>query len=244
MNNNLDEINCPIHSFETLGTLDGPGIRFIIFTQGCNLQCKYCQNRDTWDINTETKYSVNQIIEKIKKYKNYLVVSNGGVTVSGGEPLLHVDFLIALFKELKKMNIHTAIDTTGNIDITEKVEELISLTDLFLIDIKSINNDVCKKITAISNEKELEFAQFLNKIEKKMWIRQVIIPGYTDNKEDLLILKKFISKLNSVEKVEFLPYHTMGKYKWEKLGFKYPFDEVREANDEDIKRAMKIVFDS
>lgn len=236
----LDSILCPIHSFETFGAVDGPGIRFIIFTQGCNLQCKYCQNRDTWTHQGGTTYSVRDVLNKIDRYKNYIVPSGGGVTVSGGEPLLHVDFLLTLFEELKKKGYSTAIDTSGVINITEKIDKLIELTDLFLLDIKCINDDVCKDLTGVSNKKELEFAKYLNSKGKHIWIRQVIVPGYTDNEQDLLKLKEFVSSLNTVDKVDFLAYHDMGKFKWINLGLTYPLEGVRVATQEDIDRANRI----
>lgn len=236
----LDSILCPIHSFETFGAVDGPGIRFVIFTQGCNLQCKYCQNRDTWTHQGGTTYSVRDVLNKIDRYKNYIIPSGGGITVSGGEPLLHVDFLLTLFEELKKKGYSTAIDTSGVINITEKIDKLIELTDLFLLDIKCINDDVCKDLTGVSNKKELEFAKYLNSKGKHIWIRQVIVPGYTDNEQDLLKLKEFVSSLNTVDKVDFLAYHDMGKFKWINLGLTYPLEGVRVATQEDIDRANRI----
>lgn len=150
-----------VHSFETFGAVDGPGIRFVIFMQGCSLQCKYCQNRDTWEINAGNQYSAEELLNKILKYKNYFLASGGGVTVSGGEPLLQYKFLIELFTLLKKENIHTAIDTSGNVDLTDDMKKLIDLTDLFLLDIKCINDEICKKLTGVSNKKELAFAKYL-----------------------------------------------------------------------------------
>ena len=238
---NLDNITCPIHSFESCGTVDGPGLRFVIFTQGCTLKCKYCQNRDTWCHEGGTIYSVSQILEKIYKYKNYIIPSGGGVTISGGEPLLHIDFLIALFTELKKEKIHTAIDTSGIISLTPKVKQLIELTDLFLLDIKCINNEICKDLTGVSNEKELEFARYLSDNNKSIWIRQVLVPRYTDKEEDLLKLKEFLSSLKTIKKIEILPYHNMGKFKWENLGFEYPLENVPCATTKDIKRAKNIL---
>ena len=152
----LSDLNltCPIHSFESFGAVDGPGIRFVIFTQGCNLKCKYCHNRDTWSHTGGTIYTVEQVVAKIERYKNYIIPSGGGVTVSGGEPLLHLKFLIALFTELKKQGIHTAIDTSGVFYLTPEIKKIIELTDLFLLDIKSINDEVCKELTGVSNQKE------------------------------------------------------------------------------------------
>lgn len=229
-----------IHSFESLGAVDGPGVRYVVFMQGCSLKCKYCQNRDTWDLHGGTTYSAQKLIEKILRYKNY-IMPNGGVTISGGEPLLQAKFLIELFTELKKYNIHTCVDTSGSFDLTSDIKKLISLTDLFLLDIKCINDEKAKELTGVSNKKELEFAKFLSSIGKPMWIRQVLVPGITDDEQDLLVLKDFISTLKTVEKVEILPYHDLGKFKWEKLGCKYELEGYRTANDDDVKRAKKIL---
>lgn len=230
-----------VHSFESFGAVDGPGLRFVIFMQGCALRCKYCHNRDTWDLNGGMEYTSDELVAKILRYKNYFSVSGGGVTVSGGEPLLQLDFLIELFTKLKENKIHTAIDTSGSFTITENLKELIDLTDLFLLDIKCINDEICKDLTSVSNVKELEFARYLNSINKPMWIRQVLVPGYTDKEEDLIKLKEFLSTLNNVEKIEILPYHDMGRFKWEQLGLEYPLDGVRTATQEDVDRAKRIL---
>ena len=230
-----------IHSFESFGTVDGPGIRFVIFMQGCHLKCKFCHNRDTWDVNGGTEYSAQDVFNKIIKYKNYFNSSNGGVTISGGEPLLQSDFLVDLFTLLKKENIHTAIDTSGNLEITDSIKKLIDLTDLFLLDIKCINSDICKELTGLSNEKELEFAKYLDIKNKPMWIRQVLVPGITDNPNDLIKLKNFISTFSNIEKFEFLPYHDTGKFKWIELGLDYPLENTRISNLEDISIAKKIL---
>lgn len=230
-----------VHSFETFGAVDGPGIRFVIFMQGCSLQCKYCQNRDTWEINAGNQYSAEELLNKILKYKNYFLASGGGVTVSGGEPLLQYKFLIELFTLLKKENIHTAIDTSGNVDLTDDMKKLINLTDLFLLDIKCINDEICKKLTGVSNKKELAFAKYLSSTNKPTWIRQVIVPTITDRTEDLLALKDFLSTLTNVEKIELLPYHDLGKSKWIKLGLKYELENIRVANNNDIEYAKRIL---
>lgn len=229
-----------IHSFESLGAVDGPGIRFVIFMQGCSLKCKYCQNRDTWDLHGGTTYSVDELAEKILRYKNY-IMPNGGVTISGGEPLLQAKFLVELFTELKKYNIHTCIDTSGSFDITDDIKKLIDLTDLFLLDIKCINDNKAKELTGVSNKKNLAFAKYLSEISKPMWIRQVLVPGITDDEQDLLVLKEFILSLKTVKKVEILPYHDLGKFKWEKLGCKYELEGYRTATPEDVKKAKKIL---
>ena len=237
---NNENVTGKIHSFESLGAVDGPGIRFVVFMQGCHLKCKYCQNRDTWDINAGKSYTVKEVIEKILRYKNYILASNGGVTLSGGEPLLQQDFVIALFRELKKQNISTCLDTSGMFSITDKIKQIVDLTDIFLLDIKCINDETCKWLTGSSNKLELEFAKYINNKNKRIWIRQVLVPGITDKEEDLLKLKEFL-KLINVEKFEFLPYHDLGKYKWEKLGVPYELEDVRVANDEDVEKAKKII---
>ncbi|MBR3673334.1 MAG: pyruvate formate lyase-activating protein [Clostridia bacterium] len=237
----MEEIIGRIHSFETFGAVDGPGIRFIIFMQGCSLRCKFCHNRDTWDCKSGKEYSVDEIFEKIIRYKNYFIASNGGVTVSGGEPLLQYEFIIELFKKLKNANISTAIDTSGMVDITNKIKELIDLTDLFLVDIKSINDEICKDLVGHSNIKELEFIKYLDSIGKEIWIRQVIIPGITDKEEDLYKLRDFINSVEHITKVDLLPYHDLGKYKWIELGEVYPLENVRTADSNDIERVKKIL---
>ena len=229
-----------IHSFESFGTVDGPGIRYVIFLQGCHLKCKYCHNRDTWDINGGYYSSLDEILNKIENYKNY-IMPNGGVTVTGGEPLLQVHFLIELFKKLKEKNIHTCIDTSGMVDITEDIKTLLNYTDLVLLDIKHIDPIKCKDLVGVSNEKELKFAEYLSQNNIDMWIRQVLIPGYTDDENDLRKLKSFIDKLNSVKKVELLPYHNMGEYKWKKLGLNYDLKDVKAPTAEEVKKAKQIL---
>ena len=239
--NFMDKKNyAKLHSIETFGTVDGPGIRFVIFLQGCHLKCKYCHNRDTWNMNSGSYISVDELLAQIEKYKTY-IMPNGGVTVTGGEPLLQPLFLLSLFKRLKDQNIHTAIDTSGMVEINDTIKEVLSLTDLVLLDIKHIIPDKCKDLVGFSNEKELNFAQYLSDNNIPIWIRQVLIPDITDDREDLLKLKQFIHSLKTVEKIELLPYHNMGEFKWIKLGEEYPLKNVRQATSDDVKRAKKIL---
>ncbi len=240
-NKNLDlRYYAKIHSIESFGTVDGPGIRFVLFLQGCHLRCKYCHNRDTWDINSGEYKSLDDIFEKIMKYKNY-IYPTGGVTVTGGEPLLQVKFLIELFKKLKHENIHTCIDTSGMVTLTDDIKTLLSLTDLVLLDIKHIDTDKSKELVGFNNENELNFAKYLSDNNIPIWIRQVLIPGYTDDENDLLKLKNFISTLKTVKKIEILPYHDLGKYKWKKLNLNYELENIRPATEEDIDRAKKLL---
>ena len=235
------EIKARIHSFESFGAVDGPGIRFVVFFQGCGLRCKYCHNRDTWATNAGMEYGVDDLIAKISRYKNYFTVSGGGVTLSGGEPLLQQDFLLELLPKLKKSKIHIAIDTSGSFPLTDKIKKIIDLADLFLLDIKCINDDICKDLVGISNKLELEFARYLSNINKDVWIRQVLVPGITDHEEDLLKLKDFLSTLTNVKKVEILAYHDLGRFKWENLGCNYELDDVPNATTGDVARAKRIL---
>ncbi len=237
----MEDLIGKIHSIETFGTVDGPGIRYVIFLQGCHLRCKYCHNRDTWDTTIGTPKKVSELVQDIQKYNDYIKFSKGGVTVTGGEPLLQPKFLIALFTELKKLGYHTALDTSGMFPLTPEVKQVLSLTDLVLLDIKHIDDEKCKDLVGFSNKLELEFANYLSENGIKMWIRQVIIPGITDDENDLIRLKEFLQTLKTVEKIELNPYHTLGVYKWEDLGLEYPLKGVHQANTEDIERAKRIL---
>ncbi len=230
-----------VHSIESFGTVDGPGIRFVLFLQGCHLQCKYCHNRDTWNINGGIYKSLDDVLKKIRQYKNY-ICPNGGVTVTGGEPLLQVKFLIELFSKLKEENIHTCIDTSGMFPLIDDVRKMLTLTDLVLLDIKHIDDEKCKELVGQSNKLEIEFAKYLSNNNIPVWIRQVLIPGFTDDEQDLLKLKKFINSLKTVQKIEILPYHNMGEYKWKELGEEYPLKKVKKATKEDVERAKKILL--
>lgn len=229
-----------VHSQETFGTVDGPGIRFVLFLQGCHLKCKYCHNRDTWSIHDGTYKDLDEIYERIMRCKNY-IFPRGGVTVSGGEPLLQPKFIIQLFKKLKENNIHTCVDTSGDLPLSENIKEVLNLTDLVLLDIKHIDDEKCKDLVGRSNKLELAFAKYLSDNGIHMWIRQVLVPGYTDDEYDLLRLKDFISSLKTVDRVEILPYHSLGEYKWKALGLKYPLEGVRDANEDDVQRAKNIL---
>lgn len=229
-----------VHSVESFGTVDGPGIRFVLFLQGCHLQCKYCHNRDTWDMKGGSYKSLDEIFNKIMNYKNY-ICPNGGVTITGGEPLLQAKFVFELFTKLKKQNIHTCIDTSGMVALTEDIKKVLSVTDLVLLDIKHIDSKKCKELVGFSNKLELDFAKYLSDNAIPIWIRQVLIPGYTDDEQDLLKLKDFIASLKTVQRVELLPYHDMGKFKWKKLGIKYDLESIRPANLQDINKAKEIL---
>ena len=235
------EIVGKIHSLESLGTVDGPGLRFVVFMQGCPLKCKYCHNRDTWELDGGTEYTVDRLLNRILRVKSFIDASNGGVTISGGEPLLQVEFVTELFKKLQEKGIHTALDTAGSLPITSNIKELLKYTNLVLLDIKHINNEKCIDLTGVSNKNNLAFARYLSNCNIPVWIRQVLVPGITDDKDDLLNLKDFLSTLKNIEKVEILPYHNLGKEKWIKMGKNYPLENVPVATNEDVNRAKKIL---
>ena len=235
----MEEVKGKIHSIETFGTLDGPGIRFVLFMQGCALHCKFCHNRDTWETSTNNLMTTDEVIENVKKCDSFIKFSKGGVTVSGGEPLLQVPFLIELFTKLKTLGYHTAIDTSGMFEITPNIRLLLKLTDLVLLDIKQINDAKCKDLCGFSNKLELEFAKYLSNNNIPMWIRYVLVPKITDDEKDLLNLKEFIDTLKTVEKIEIHPYHNIGRYKWKNLGLEYPLEGVPQATEKDVLRAKK-----
>lgn len=234
-----------IHSFESFGTVDGPGIRFVTFLQGCPLRCQYCHNPDTWGAGGK-EYTAEEVARQALKYKNYYG-SNGGITVTGGEPLLQIDFVTELFTLLKKQGIHTCVDTSGFVfhesdgENVEKHKKLLDVTDLFLLDIKHIDDEACKKLTGQGNQNTLAFAKFLSENGKKIWIRQVLVPNLTDGEASLKRTREFIDTLSGVEKVEVLPYHTMGVVKYEKLGLAYPLAGVEAPTKEKVAWAREIL---
>lgn len=235
-----------IHSFESFGTVDGPGVRYVVFLQGCPLRCKYCHNPDTWNAGGEER-TAESVATQALRYKNYFG-DKGGVTVTGGEPLLQIDFVIELFTLLKAKGVHTCVDTSGitfqadKPEILEKYKKLLEVTDLFLLDIKHIDDKACKELTGQSNAHTLAFAKFLSDNGKKMWIRQVLVPNITDDDESLQRTRAFIDTLETVEKVEVLPYHTMGVVKYEKLGLEYPLADVKAPTKERVLNAKRILI--
>lgn len=235
----MEKVTGRIHSFESFSTVDGPGVRYVIFLQGCPLRCKYCHNRDTRDVHLGELYDAESIVEKILNYKEYMG-EDGGVTVSGGEPLLQIDFVIDLFKRLKAEGIHTAIDTSGFVDV-DKLKDLLDYTDLVILDLKEMDNDTHKDLIGVDNAKILKFAEHISDSGVPMWIRHVLVPTITDKEEHLLKLKEFVSTLKNVEKVEVLGYHTLGSEKWEMIGDKFMLEGIPEASADDVKKAEQIL---
>lgn len=235
-----------VHSVETYGTVDGPGIRYVLFMQGCLLRCQFCHNPDTWKMGDGKLMTVEEVVKDIESYLPFFKSSNGGVTVSGGEPLLHTKFLVELFKELKKLGVHTALDTSGGSfsrspSFIESLDELLSLTDLVMLDLKQIDDEKHKVLTGKTNQHILEFANYLAEKNATVWVRHVLIPGVTDVDEDLERLARFIHTLPNVEKVEVLPYHELGVYKWKELGIDYALEGVQPPTEDRVKNAERIL---
>ena len=234
-----------IHSFESFGTVDGPGVRFVVFLQGCPLRCLYCHNPDTWDMHAAKEYSVEEVFQQISKYYNY--IEDGGVTISGGEPLLQIDFVIELFKKLKEVGLHTCIDTSGitfqedSFQMMKKFQTLLKYTDLFLLDIKQIDNKKHHILTGSGNERVKKFLSFLNEHKKSVWIRYVLVPGYSDDVQDIQHLHEFLQPFDNIEKIEVLPYHTLGITKYESMGLEYSLKDVSSPTKEVIKRTKEIL---
>ncbi len=227
-----------INSFESMGLVDGPGVRFVVFMQGCPLRCKFCHNPETWKLNDKTdSYTPEELIKKILNYKPYFK-HNGGVTFSGGEPLMQREFLLECLKLCKKENIHTCIDTAGSIP---DCEEILKYTDLVMFDIKGTNKDNYKDMTGANIDTSLEFLKLCQKMDKKLWIRVVIVPGINDTKEYINELINFIKPLKNVEKIEFLPYHTLGVHKYEDLGLNYSLKGVSDMDKDKCKELEEML---
>ena len=235
-----------IHSIETCGTVDGPGLRYVIFLQGCPMRCQYCHNPDTWEPGKGNQMTVQEVLEGF--YHNREFYKTGGVTVTGGEPMMQMDFLIELFECLHADGYHTCIDTSGIIyrpdseKVMAKIDRLMSVTDLVMLDIKHIDDDKHKKLTAHTNENILAFARYLDKKGIPMWIRHVVVPGITLYKEYLEQLGEFMATLNNVKALDVLPYHSLGKDKYESLGMEYPMKDTRDATKQEAIAAKDLIL--
>ena len=232
-----------IHSTESFGAADGPGVRFIVFMQGCHMRCRYCHNPDTWKMDGGDEVTADEILKRALRFKPYWG-KDGGITISGGEPLLQIDFVIELFKKAKELGINTCIDTAGNPFTKEepffsKFVELMKYTDLLLLDLKEINPTRHKDLTGFDNSNIIEMAKYLSEINKPVWIRHVLVPEHSDFDEDLDALGDFIDTLSNVDRVEILPYHTLGKFKWENLGIPYTLESISPPSAERIENAKQ-----
>lgn len=234
-----------VHSLESFGSVDGPGVRYIIFLTGCAMRCQFCHNPDTWDMKKGTLYTTDELLEKAMKYRSYWK-NDGGITVSGGEPLLQIDFLTELFRKAKANGIHTTLDTSGNPFTREepffsKFNELMKYTDLVMLDIKHIDDEQHKILTGCTNKNILDLARYLSDIKKPVWIRHVLVPERSDYDEYLIKLDEFIQSLDNVQKVEVLPYHTLGAYKWDELGYEYKLKGIDPPSVEKVENANKLL---
>ena len=235
-----------IHSIETFGSADAPGVRYLIFLKGCNMRCKYCHNPDTWAKNRGGNESAEEILQQALRYKRYWG-KKGGITVSGGEALLQIDFVTELFTLAKEKGVNTCLDTAGNPFTREepfysKFEKLMEVTDLFMLDIKEIDEDEHKQLTGQTNKNILDMATCLSDHGKAMWIRHVLVPGITDDDGQVHRLRAFIDTLKTVERVEILPYHTLGVFKWKELGIPYALEEVEPPTKEQVEHAREIII--
>lgn len=228
-----------IHSIETCGTVDGPGLRVVVFTSGCPLRCLYCANPDCRYIENGNKTSVDELVAEIQKYQPYMQASGGGVTISGGEPLFQPGFVREVFKQCQALGIHTALDTSGfcNLEVAKSVVEFV---DLVLLDIKSFDRATYHKVTSVDLEPTLMLANYLSEIQKPTWIRFVLVPGLTDDLQNIEGLADFISTLKNVERIDVLPFHKMGEYKWEQLGFNYQLRDTPTPTKTQIQAAIDI----
>lgn len=237
-----------IHSVESFGTVDGPGIRMVIFFQGCPMRCKYCHNPDTWAYGKGTQMTADELLEQYDKNKEFY--SNGGITVTGGEPLVQIDFLTELLEKAKKRDIHTCIDTSGvtfnpdNVQGLEKLDRLMEFTDLIMLDLKHFDSGEHKELTGHGNENILAFASYLEKKRKPVWIRHVVVPGITDNISHLEKLGGFIGGLSNLKALDVLGYHTLGVNKYKELGITYPLENVPQASADEVMKAKKVIYDS
>ena len=231
-----------IHSIESFGTVDGPGVRFVVFLQGCPLRCQYCHNPDTWQTKGGTPYSPEELIWQFRKNKPFY--SQGGITVTGGEPLLQINFLTEFFRLAKQQGIHTCIDTSGVTyrDGDKKLDELMKYTDLVMLDLKHIHRDAHKTLTGVYNDNIIEFARYLDRQHIPVWIRHVVIPGITDTEESLLELGRFIATLSNLKALDVLPYHTLGIAKYKELGIEYPLEGVEPMSKEGAAKAKKLII--
>ena len=234
-----------VHSVESFGSVDGPGIRFLIFLQGCPMRCQFCHNPDSWKTGIGEERTADELLDQAERFRAYWG-DNGGITVSGGEALLQIDFLLELFEKAKQRGIGTCLDTSAQLftrksPFFEKFERLMELTDTVLLDIKHIDDEEHRKLTRHSTANILDCARYLSEIDKPVWIRHVLIPGITDKDEYLVRLRDFLSTLHNIERIEVLPYHTLGVYKYEKLGIDYPLKDVQPPAAERVANANDIL---
>lgn len=226
-----------LHSTESFGAVDGPGIRYVVFTQGCPLKCLYCHNPDSWLFTGGKEADSEDVVAEILTYRNF--IKSGGVTISGGEPLMQPEFVADILNRLKKENIHTAVDTAGSVPLSA-AKPVIDAADMLLLDIKSMDSELCRQITGRTNENALAILQYCEKIKKPVWIRHVLLPQYTLKKQLLENMAAALKGYTCIENVELLPFHKMGEYKWKELGKKYTLYDIEPPSFQDVEAAKKI----
>ena len=235
-----------IHSLESFGTVDGPGVRFVVFFQGCPMRCQYCHNPDTWSLEDGKEIQADEVIRRIERNRSYY--KKGGITATGGEPLMQPEFLLELFTKAKQKGIHTCLDTSGIMFVEnreseafKRIESIMKVTDLVMLDIKHIEDDAHKNLTAHSNANVLAFAKYLDEIGKPVWIRHVVVPNITYKEEELQKLGEFMKTLSNIQKLEVLPYHALGKVKYENLGMDYVLKDTPQLSKQQGKAAEIII---
>ncbi len=243
--NMITSVKGYVHSLETFGLVDGPGVRCVVFLQGCRMRCRYCHNPDTWSLTGGEEWTAEDLFKKVYRFKSYWK-NNGGITVSGGEALLQMEFVTEFFQKAKAKGVHTALDTSGQPFIEkkeylEKFDQLMEVTDLFILDIKEMDEEKHRKLTGCSNTNILALARYLSNHNKDLWIRHVLVPDLTDGEKELQDLAVFLKELKTVKRTEILPYHSMGIFKWENLGIEYSLKDARVPNEEEIRSAEKIL---
>ena len=226
-----------VHSVETFGTLDGPGVRYVLFLQGCSLRCRYCHNPDTWTMKGESVTDSDSVVKEILSYRSF--IGKGGVTLSGGEPLMQPDFALDIIRQCKDEGLHTAIDTSGSVPL-ELSKPVIDEVDLVLLDIKSLDDQQSFSLTGMGNANTLATLEYCESIGKKVWLRHVLVPGWTLDKGRLENLAEYLKGFSCIELVELLPYHSMGQYKWEQLKLEYTLKGVKEPNSKDLAMAQAV----
>lgn len=242
----MAELKARVHSLESFGTVDGPGVRLVVFLQGCPMRCLYCHNPDTWEVNAGTEMTVDDILAQYDRNASFY--KRGGITVTGGEPLLQIDFVMELFKRAKQEGIHTCVDTSGitfvpdQPEVVARFDALCELTDLFLLDIKQVGTEEHRKLTGHSNENILAFAHYLAQKNQAIWVRHVVVPGITDSEQEWTALGQLLAKLPNVKALEVLPYHTMGVVKYEKLGIPYPLKGVPALDKKTAVHAREVIM--
>lgn len=222
-----------VNSFESFSTLDGPGIRSVVFLQGCPLRCLYCHNPETWDMAKGILMDSSEAIKRVLRNANYISI-NGGITISGGEPTYQIDFLRELLQGFKKNGLHTAVDTSGYVEISD-IEKIMEYTDLFIADIKHMDPEYCRRLTGKTNSRALKLLEYLSLYKKEVWVRSVMVKGYTDNRRNIYELLNYVKGLNNVTRFELLPYHSMAVGKYKELGFEYKLKDVPEYSAQEIK---------